>query len=105
MNCRATNRRVQMTDALHDDITRVQSIWTECRNQHVNKGEWLFGSFSIVDAMYAPVVSRFHTYGISCDGIAGEYLNRVLSDTHFGRWCQAAEDEAEVIEDAEVGLA
>jgi glutathione S-transferase len=105
MNCRATDRRVQQTDALAADIQRIQAMWTECRRRNSEEGPWLFGVFSIADAMYAPVVSRFHTYGVVCDASAAEYMKSVLDDIDVKRWYEAARHEAEVIEHAEVGLA
>lgn len=104
MNCRATERRVELTDGLADDIKRVQAIWTTCRNSNSQLGSWLFGDFSIVDAMYAPVVFRFNTYGVECDPIATEYMNTVLNDADIKRWLEAAKNEPEVIEEEEVGI-
>lgn len=93
MNCRATGRRVQQTDALAADIRRIQALWTECRSRNNEQGPWLFGVFSIADAMYAPVVSRFHTYGVSCDADAAEYMKTVLDDRDVKRWYEAASHE------------
>ena len=103
MNCRATNRRVELTPELAKDIKRVQTIWTNCRNNHTQAGSWLFGNFTIVDAMYAPVVFRFKTYGVECDPVATEYMNWVLNDPDIKRWYEAAKNETEVIEEEEVG--
>jgi glutathione S-transferase len=104
MNCRATERNVQQTEAASEDIRRVQEIWTDCRSRDAAEGPWLFGSFSIADAMYAPVVTRFHTYGVSCGSIAAEYMKTVLDDTDVKRWYEAAGQEQEIIEKFEVGL-
>ncbi len=104
MNCRATNRRVELTAGLAADIKRVQAIWTSCRNQNTQAGLWLFGDFTIVDAMYAPVVFRFNTYGVKCDPVATEYMNWVLNDPDLKVWYEAAKNETEVIEEEEVGI-
>ena len=45
-----------------DDVERVIQIWQECLSE--SNGPFLFGEFSIADAMFAPVVNRFVTYGI-----------------------------------------
>lgn len=103
MNCRATGRRVEVTPALAADIRRVQEIWTVCRAASRERGPWLFGSFTIADAMYAPVVSRFHTYGVRCTGDAGDYAASVLADRHVQRWFADARQETETIAAAEVG--
>lgn len=51
------------THGIQDDIARIAEIWEGCRRDHGNGGAFLFGGFSIADAMFAPVVSRFVTYG------------------------------------------
>ena len=104
MNCRATGRRVASTDALSDDIARIQQIWEVCRQRHAQAGPWLFGTFTIADALYAPVVSRFHTYGVTCDALGTRYMQTVLGDPAMQKWFAAAREEKEVIEVVEVGL-
>src|SRR5690606_30622736 len=54
MNCRAMGRKVALTDALAADINRIFEIWSDCRSRYGAEGDWLFGSFSVADAMYAP---------------------------------------------------
>jgi glutathione S-transferase len=105
MNCRATGRRVAIGDAIAADIARIQAIWIECRLAAASRGPWLFGSFTIADAMYAPVVSRFHTYGVTCNGAAAEYMRTVLSDPCVRQWYEAGSRETEVIEADEAGIA
>ena len=51
------------THGIADDIARIAEIWESCRRDHGKGGDFLFGRFSIADAMFAPVVSRFVTYG------------------------------------------
>ena len=63
MNARARNRRTIATPGLEADIDRVDEIWNDCRRRFGASGPWLFGEYSIADAMYAPVVLRFNTYG------------------------------------------
>ena len=63
MNARARNRRTIATPGLEADIDRVDEIWNDCRRRFGASGPWLFGDYSIADAMYAPVVLRFNTYG------------------------------------------
>ncbi|WP_036485793.1 glutathione S-transferase family protein [Myxosarcina sp. GI1] len=104
MNCRATDRRVELTPELTSDIDRVRAIWTECRNDNAAAGSWLFGSFSMADAMFAPVVFRFNTYGVECDRLETEYMQTVLQDSDVQQWYEAAVKEPEVIEEEEVGM-
>jgi glutathione S-transferase len=103
MNCRAMGRRVSLPDALTDDIDRVIHIWSECHKEYGDHGQWLFGDFSIADAMYAPVVLRFRTYGINLPESAGFYPQRVLQSEAIQDWLAAAETEVEVIEADEKG--
>lgn len=103
MNCRTTGRRVPVDGVLAADIARIQAIWNACRRNAPQPGPWLFGRFSVADAMYAPVVSRFHTYAVACPGPAGEYMEAVLADPYVREWFAAAHAEEEILDDYEVG--
>lgn len=103
MNCRAMGRKVPLPDDLTDDIDRVIAIWSECHKQYGGDSGWLLGDFSIADAMYAPVVLRFRTYGINLPESAGYYPHRVLESEAMQDWLAAAECEIEVIERDEKG--
>ena len=63
----------------------------------------MFGNFSVADAMFAPVVLRFRTYGINLPEAASHYPARLLNSTVLQDWLLAAESETEVIEGEEVG--
>ena len=78
MNCRAMGRKVALPDELGADIDRVIVIWSECHRKYGDKGGWLFGDFSVADAMFAPVVMRLRTYGINLPESAGFYPRRLL---------------------------
>jgi glutathione S-transferase len=103
MNCRAMGRKVPISDALGNDIDRIIAIWANCHRQHGDKGAWLFGQFSVADAMFAPVVLRFRTYGINLPESAGYYPQRLLESEAMQEWLSAAESETEVIEGDEAG--
>ena len=103
MNCRAMGRRVPLPDELTDDIDRIIAIWSECHRRYGDTGQWLFGDFSIADAMFAPVVLRFRTYGINLPESAGFYPHRVLESEAMQNWLAACESETEVIEHEELG--
>lgn len=102
MNIRA-RRRISPSAAAQSDIARVISLWTRCRNHHAAAGPWLFGAFSIADAMYAPVVFRFQTYGVTLSGQTAEYVKTVLSDPAVMEWAAAARAETEVVAADEAG--
>ncbi len=102
MNCRAFGRRVALPDDVTHDIDRIFDIWTDCHRRY--GGGWLFGErFSIADAMYAPVVLRFRTYGINLPDAACHYPARLLKSEALLNWLVAAESETEVLEQDEKG--
>ncbi len=103
MNCRAMGRKVALPDELAADIDRILEIWSDCHRQYQSGGDWLFGDFSVADAMYAPVVLRFRTYGMNLPQSAIAYPRRLLQSDVLQDWLAAAESETEVIEREEVG--
>lgn len=103
MNCRAMGRKVPLPDELGEDIDRVIAIWATCHRHFGDRGGWLFGDFSVADAMYAPVVLRLRTYGINLPESAGYYPHRLLESSAMQQWLAAAECEVEVIEAEEKG--
>lgn len=108
MNCREQNRTAARSNALTAEIQRIDSIWSQCRAQSADAGNtadqpWLFGSFSIADAMFAPVVSRFRTYAIDdISETSKKYIDAVLDDSHMREWYAAAKKESWTIEASEV---
>lgn len=103
MNCRAMGRKVSIPDELGTDIDRVIAIWSDCHRRYGDRGGWLFGEFSVADAMYAPVVLRLRTYGINLPQSAGYYPQRLLESAAMQDWLAAAECETEVIDADEKG--
>ncbi|HMR31715.1 MAG TPA: glutathione S-transferase family protein [Geminicoccaceae bacterium] len=72
------------------DIARIEAIWIDCRERHADDGPFLFGKFGVADAMFAPVVSRFLTYGIELGEIATSYMTVVRSLPAWEEWSAAA---------------
>lgn len=103
MNARATGRRVAMTPPLEQDLRRVDAIWSGCRRDHGERGPWLFGDFSMADAMYAPVALRVRTYGLPLSALAARYLETMLDDGHLQHWIRDSELESIFIPHEEVG--
>jgi len=79
-------------------IARVQAIWRDCRARHGAGGRFLFGHFTIADAMYAPVVTRFRTYGIELDPVCEAYADAIWELPAMIAWCEAAAKETIVID-------
>jgi glutathione S-transferase len=80
------------------DITRITSIWRDCRDRFGAGGPFLFGRFTIADAAFAPVASRFRTYGIDLDETAAAYRDAVLDLPAMKEWASAAKNEPMEIE-------
>jgi glutathione S-transferase len=93
MNVRARNRRVPLTPRIAADIARIDAIWTGCRQAYGDGGPWLFGGFSLADAMFAPVLFRFQTYGAALSSTSQSYLSHALSDPTLCEWQDAAMSE------------
>jgi len=77
------------------DIARVAEIWRTCRARwgEAGGGPYLFGHFTIADAMYAPVVSRFHTYGVAPDPVTHAYQTAILADPDVAAWFEQAKKD------------
>ncbi|MEX2125530.1 MAG: glutathione S-transferase family protein [Woeseia sp.] len=104
MNCRAMGRKVALTDALTADINRIIAIWADCYSRYGSAAGWLFDRFSVADAMYAPVVFRFRTYGIDVPQSASAYPDRVMRSKAIQNWLAATESETEVLAVDEAGI-
>lgn len=104
MNCRAINRTVPMSTDLQEDISRIDAVWTGLREKHAAHGPWLFGTFSIADCMFAPVVFRFMTYHATVSETTQKYMANVLDNPKVQLWLEQARKESETIESEEVGL-
>jgi glutathione S-transferase len=101
MNVRARNRRVPLTPQLEADIARVNDIWSGCRQAHGAGGGWLFGEFSIADAMFAPVLFRFQSYGLPLSAASQTYLNHALADPALREWQDASLHEGHPLPDVD----
>ena len=93
MNLRASYPGGDHEPGVDEDIARITAIWEECRKSHGADGDLLFGEFTIADAFYAPVVSRFLTYGVSPGGIAGRYMEAVWALSAMRDWAEKARTE------------
>jgi glutathione S-transferase len=92
-NARAVGKRVTQGPELRKDIERIDTLWRETREQFGQGGPWLFGEYSIADAMYSSVVLRFRTYSIDLSAPSSAYRNTVLSDPPLLEWLRAAHAE------------
>jgi glutathione S-transferase len=83
------------------NVRRIDAMWTDCRTRFGHHGSFLFGAFGAADAMYAPVVSRFQTYGIEIGVEARAYMAAVMSLPAWSEWKTAALKEPWVLPEDE----
>ena len=102
VNIRA-RRTVSIDAPIQRDIQRVTELWSDAKTRFGSGGPWLFGAFSIADAMYMLVVSRFHTYGVPLSGPAHDYAQHVLTTDSYQKLERLAAAETEIVEQDEVG--
>ena len=105
MNVRATGKGVTVDAEVRADIVRILTLWAEARARFGRGGPFLFGTFSAADVIYAPVVSRFRTYGIGVPGFGASYMQAMWEHEWMRQWVGAAESEQWVIEQNEVPVA
>ena len=94
----------ELTPEVTANVQRIESIWSECRERYGKKrgGPFLFGGFGAADAMYAPVVSRLHTYGIQVTTTTKTYMDAVMQLPAWREWHAAALKETWVLAEDEV---
>jgi len=103
MNARATGRRTAHNPERTAEIARIETLWAECRAKFGAGGPWLFGEYSVADAMFAPVVLRLRTYGATVREATAAYMATTLADACMQDWLAAAAAESWTIETSEIG--
>jgi glutathione S-transferase len=102
MNIWRPVRRREPVPEVVEHISRIDAMWTDCRTRFGQAGPFLFGAFGAADAMYAPVVSRFHTYDVDVGPVARAYMEAVLGLPAWAEWSTAAKQEPWVLPHDEV---
>lgn len=92
-----------LSDDVKANVGRIAEIWREARDRFADKaaGPFLYGEFTAADGMYAPVVSRFHSYGIATDAASTAYMDAVRAHPAYRAWLAAAAEEPWVIQQNE----
>ena len=98
MNVRKRVEGLAPSDETRADIVRILGLWAEARARFGKTGPFLFGTFGAADIIYAPVVSRFITYGVPVPGFAVAYMQAVWEHDWMQAWVAAAEAEEWAIE-------
>jgi glutathione S-transferase len=90
---------------VRSEIDRIMQLWAQARARFGGIGDFLFGQWCAADIMFAPVVTRFITYGVGVPSFAAVYMKHVLSQAHVAEWIDKAQDEPWVIEQYEADKA
>jgi glutathione S-transferase len=102
MNMWRPVKRLELNADVAANVARIDAMWTDCRSRFGSGGPFLFGAFTAADAMYAPVVSRFHTYGISVSEGSRGYMTAMMALPAWGEWLTAALKEPWVLPEDEI---
>jgi glutathione S-transferase len=97
MNCRSKYPGKGLALGVEKDIHRVTNIWQECQQKFGEYGKFLFGNFTIADAMFAPVALRFITYDVKLDPISRNYVEAIVELPAVKNWIADAKNESEII--------
>jgi len=101
MNVRKSFPPRELSPGVKEDINRILQLWAQARARFGGTGDFLFGEWCAADIMYAPVVTRFITYGVPVPPFAALYMKAVLSHPAVSEWIDLAQDEPWVIEQYE----
>jgi glutathione S-transferase len=96
MDLRARKPGKGRAPGVAEDIARILALWNDCRARFGQGGPFLFGHFTIADAFYAPVVTRFVTYEVELDPVSRAYSDAVLALPSLKTWTEAARSEPPV---------
>ena len=94
--------RRDLTPEVQANVRRIEAMWADCRTRHGAGGPFLFGPFGAADAMYAPVVARFHTYAVEVNALARTYMDAVMDLPAWREWQTQALAETWVLPEDEV---
>jgi glutathione S-transferase len=100
MNLKARHTGFKVWAGAQADIDRIATIWRECFAEH--GGPYLFGTLTMADAMYAPVVTRFQTYDVKLDRACSTYCERITSLPEMIAWREAALVEPDELEELDM---
>lgn len=103
MNCRVTYPPRPIGDAeVTADIVRIEALWADCRRRFSAGGPFLFGGFTIADATFAPVVTRFATYQVPISATSAAYCRAIEAHPLVAEWIAAARADTNRIEKYEL---
>jgi glutathione S-transferase len=97
MNCELSLPLGPLETEVQREVDRIFDIWRDARAANEAKGPFLFGPFTIADAYFAPVVSRFVTYGIPLPAPARAYVETMSGLASMKEWLALARDEKDYV--------
>ena len=101
MNIRSRHPGKGMNADAKQEIDQLAAFWASTRQEFGSAGPFLFGEFSAADAFFAPVASRFITYGVALPGEAGAWQAAVLDLPAMRDWTEDALRETEFVPEDE----
>ena len=101
MNMARPVKKLEPTPEVKANVARIDAMWADCRTRFGDRGPFLFGTFGAADAMYAPVVARFHTYAIEVSPVSRAYMAAVMTLPAWEEWLAAARKEPWVLPEDE----
>lgn len=90
MNLWLPPKRRPQNEEVMENVRRIEALWADCRARFGSGGPFLFGTFGNADAMYAPVVARFHNYGLPVSAETRAYMDAVMALPAWQEWLAAA---------------
>ena len=92
-NFRRSPKAIALSDEVRADVDRIEKAWAYARDTFGRAGAFLFGRFSAADAMFAPVVNRFHAYDIPVGRTTRAYMDAIMALPAWQAWIAGAEAE------------
>lgn len=92
-NVRQRTEKITVPADIQRIYDRNTKIWRDCRSKHAADGPYLFGRFSVADAMSAPLVNRFVTYNVPLEEIEADYCDTIRDHPLMKEYIALAEQE------------
>jgi glutathione S-transferase len=99
MNMRREPAKVAVSAGLAKDVTRIEALWSDCLTR--SGGPFLFGDFTLADAMFAPVVNRLDVYAFDVSATTRAYMDAMKAMPAWQEWEAAGRAEPWVVEEDE----
>lgn len=80
----------EIPDEVTTELIRIDALWSDCRTRFGQDGPFLFGAFSIADAMFAPVVTRLRTYHLPVGAVSQAYCDAIMALPAMKEWVAEA---------------